>query len=47
VSAYWSSLAGAVPGQAASIMSDMLPVIGILAGLALAERVIAMIRRNV
>jgi len=45
--AYWSSLASGVLPQAAGIMSDMLPVIAILGGLAIAERVISMIRRNV
>jgi hypothetical protein len=47
VYAFWVSLTGGALNTAAGIAGDMLPVLAVLGGLALAERVLGMIRRNV
>jgi hypothetical protein len=47
VYAYWSSLTGGAFNTAAAIAADMLPILGAIAGLAVAERVLGMIRRNI
>lgn len=45
MSAYWASLAEGSLVRASQIVTDMLPVIGVIAGIALAGRVIGMLRR--
>lgn len=40
MAAYWTSFASNALSTAASVGTDMLPVIGLLAGIALAERVL-------
>lgn len=44
MAAYWSSFASGVVTQAADFAADMLPIIVVLAGIALAERVIWFVR---